>query len=167
MTELEEYKPCPACGHRNPPHERVCRAEVGGETCGEVLLNVPVVRREPPIQPVDPTWSESSLSLRLTASGESFAVRDGQTLGRKDPASRAEIQIDGLPAYVHREHCAFECREGRWYVRPLDRVGGQGPADNPTFLDGRELEAGRSYPLDDRGSLALCDIEFRVEIRPQ
>lgn len=58
---------------------------------------------------------------------------------------------------VSREHCAIECRRGRWFV--TDRTSRLG-----TLLNGARLEAGRSTPLDHGDLIGIARWSFRVQL---
>jgi len=85
--------------------------------------------------------------------GEVYKVRDGENrLGR---APTAEIRLDDRDETVSREHALIIHRDGAFGIKPLK-------ADNPTFVNGEEVEGGTSLSDGDEIRVGRSTFRFRV-----
>jgi hypothetical protein len=98
--------------------------------------------------------------LSIEYSGNRYPVQSGMIMGRADATSTAELQIPGLPSYIHRRHCRFEYGDRQWQVAALDN----GKDTNAMFINGTILLPNQSRLLLDGDRLTLCDIHFSVRI---
>lgn len=172
-------KICPRCGHRNDELASACErdAEFLGmvpaipvhEAPPEPALEAPPPAAETPApeavaapeaeaEPLPP----HALYLDLEETAQYFAIRDGWVVGQAHPSSTAEVQLSGVEGvnYVHRRHCAFEYRDGRWHVRPL----AQPDYTNPTFLNDKRVAPGESATLRNGDRLRLSNVTLRIRI---
>ena len=85
--------------------------------------------------------------------GEVYKVRDGENrLGR---APTAEIRLDDRDETVSREHALIIHRDGAFGIKPLK-------PDNPTFVNGEEVEGGASLSDGDEIRVGRSTFRFRV-----
>ncbi|HTO69754.1 MAG TPA: FHA domain-containing protein [Myxococcota bacterium] len=134
-------------------------------------LPEPVVPRAAPAQPAQPASDAGAtriLSLPVSAQGavaavliciegklegEVYKVRDGENrLGR---APGAEIRLDDRDETVSREHALIIHRDGAFGIKPLK-------TDNPTFVNGEEVEGGASLSDGDQIRVGRSTFRFRV-----
>lgn len=85
--------------------------------------------------------------------GEVYKVRDGENrLGR---APTAEIRLDDRDETVSREHALIIHREGAFGIKALK-------SDNPTWVNGEEVEGGTSLSDGDQIRVGRSTFRFRV-----
>jgi pSer/pThr/pTyr-binding forkhead associated (FHA) protein len=95
---------------------------------------------------------EEQLILALDGGG-SFAVRDGDVVGRL--AKGADI-LERYPT-VSRRHLSVAFREGRWYVKNL--------STNGTYVNGSLVEVGEESKVSDGDELKLSSrMAFKVSL---
>ena len=160
---LEYVKICPKCATANPEAENTCLK------CGFFLGMVQAV--PPPKKPeqtsekpaVDPTAESAAASgpllfLDHEASGRSFQVKPGQTVGQAHETGRADVPMSGLPNlnYVSREHCRFDFKNGAWFVNALTT------ALNGTRVNGTALAPGGRARVRNGDEVILANLPFRV-----
>lgn len=108
------------------------------------------------------------LLLRSQAGKQSFSVRSGLVVGQAHPSRPADVQIGGVPGSncIHRQHCIFHCREGRWFVKPIDqRVFGKRDGEtHPTALNGALVPPGTEREVRDGDLVTLAGVNFTVNI---
>ena len=130
----------------------------------------PIAPAPPPARPAAPVDAGATriLSLPVAArgavtgvlvgiegklEGEVYKVRDGENrLGR---APTAEIRLDDRDETVSREHALIIHRDGAFGIKPLK-------ADNPTFVNGEEVEGGTSLSDGDEIRVGRSTFRFRV-----
>jgi hypothetical protein len=132
------------------------------------ILPPPVPTPAAPVRPTADAGATRLLSLPVTArgavagvligiegklEGEVYKVRDGENrLGR---APTAEIRVDDRDETVSREHALIIHRDGAFGIKPLK-------ADNPTFVNGEEVEGGTSLSDGDEIRVGRSTFRFRV-----
>lgn len=181
MSEPIRYvRICPRCGYENAESRDTCINE------GEFLGLTPAVPA-PTAVPSAPdahvsSQAEPPLALELDAAAEpgrataailvleapgfgtTFVVRNGATVGRAGPGGNADVPLTGLPAlnHVHRRHCRFEVRDGRWRCTALDEGSFSPP--NPTLVNGEAVAPGEARPIDDGDRVSLANTHLVVRI---
>ena len=102
------------------------------------------------------------LYLDMPATGQCHEIRDGWTVGQAHPTSPAQVQLSNIPGanYIHRNHCRFDFREGRWQVTALP----QPEYTNPTFVNQQRLTAGQTTLLRNGDRLTLANVVLNVRI---
>ena len=171
-------KVCPECGHLNAEYNQLCVAEgcdafLGGQSSEPSSGREATAELTTRSKDNDPGPGERSggqetaaaaLVLETPGFDATFRVRNGDTVGRGDMGSTAEVQLNGLPALnlVHRRHCRFELCNGRWYCTPLDEGTFHPP--NPTIVNGEFVPPGQSRPLDDGDRLSLANTHLVVRL---
>jgi hypothetical protein len=98
--------------------------------------------------------------LSLEYSGCSYDVEPGTIMGKADATSSANLQIPGLPNYIHRRHCRFDFQNGQWQVTAIENE----EFTNPTFVNSNKVQPNQSLPLKNGDRLILCDVSFNVRM---
>jgi hypothetical protein len=127
-------------------------------------------RAAPPMEPKPPSDPGATRILSLASvsrgavtavligiegklEGEVYKVRDGENhLGR---APTAEIRLDDRDETVSREHALIIHREGAFGIKALK-------SDNPTWVNGEEVEGGTSLTDGDQIRVGRSTFRFRV-----
>ncbi len=180
-------KICSMCGAKHPESEFMCPS-CGAlldrtEPVPDPALEPPV----PPVMPVDSPdstvfvfqpspnsdtacgvtsryYAELPLVLEHQGTSRLFEIKNGEVLGQAHPTSTATLQLDNLPGAlgcVHREHCRFDCDQGKWRVTTIARPD----FTNQTLVNHTKIEPGMSHPLRNGDRLTLCNIVFNVRIQ--
>lgn len=169
---------CPKCGTENPEYEAVCtscdqfigmesavpapaspKPETGGAPPEAQTHVPPATQRYVPVA--------DSFFLQLPDGVALLTVRSGAVLGQAHPSSDADLQ---LPAevegsgFVHRRHCRFELRDGRWRVTAIDQSTAGSPFTNPTFVNQHRVSAGAARELSDGDELRLSGVTLIVRM---
>jgi len=126
---------------------------------------------EPPPSPIHPAQAAGSTTLYLEHldTGMRLTIASGQILGREDPELPHDPARVTVPErwrganFVSRQHCQFDCLDGRWYVTPLHR-GSSLAMPNPTFINREQAPVDDPYPLNDGDRLFLAELGFVVRI---
>ncbi|MEW5722302.1 MAG: FHA domain-containing protein [Thermodesulfobacteriota bacterium] len=160
-------KVCPKCGVSSSEGLNTCPG------CGFFLGLVRAVPRPqegppaPGSEPEPPGPSpeaesrekeEPRLFLESVATGASYEVRSGQTVGQAHPTSRAQVQMSGIPNinFVSREHCRFDFEDGAWFVTALPS------ALNGASINQVPLAPGGRVRVRSGDELLLANVPFRV-----
>jgi FHA domain-containing protein len=85
--------------------------------------------------------------------GEVYKVCDGENRLGRSPTS--EIRLDDRDETVSREHALIIHRDGAFGIKPLK-------SDNPTFVNGEEVEGGTSLSDGDQIRVGRSTFRFRV-----
>lgn len=97
-------------------------------------------------------------------------VKSGQVVGRLDAPHDGRVEIpwvDGMGMeYVSRWHCRFECDGQQWFVIPEIDKRSALTASNPTYVNGRLVEAGRRSPVVHDDQIRLSGVVLNIRILP-
>jgi hypothetical protein len=109
------------------------------------------------------------LLLQSHIGKQSFSVRSGAVVGQTHPSRPADVQIGGVPGFecIHRAHCVFRHRDGRWFVQPLDqRLFGKKKEEDthPTAVNGALVAPGTEHQVRDGDLVTLAGVNFTVNI---
>ncbi len=183
-------KICPKCGRANPEYENLCgecQQFIGMEPAVPKPAAPPPTASEPadaaaqpnpvaapetapatrPEEPPQAPKAPPACYLSLNGSGQVFTLQDGSVLGQAHASSHATVQIpaeiDGVE-YVHRQHCRFAYRDGRWRVQALDQTPFNQDFTNPTRVNQHLVTPGSWHPLGDGDELRLSGVSFQVKI---
>jgi pSer/pThr/pTyr-binding forkhead associated (FHA) protein len=85
--------------------------------------------------------------------GEIYSVRDGENRLGRSPT--AEIRLADRDEHISREHALIIHREGAFGIKPLK-------SDNPTWVNGEQVEGGASLSDGDRITVGRSTFRFRV-----
>ncbi len=85
--------------------------------------------------------------------GEVYAVRDGDNRIGRSPT--AEIRVDDRDETISREHAVLIHRDGAFGIKPLKN-------DNPTWVNGEQVEGGSALSDGDRITIGRSTFRFRV-----
>ena len=85
--------------------------------------------------------------------GEIYSVRDGEN--RVGRGGTAEIRLDDRDETISREHAVIIHRDGAFGIKPLK-------TDNPTWVNGEQVEGGASLSDGDRITIGRSTFRFRV-----
>lgn len=162
-------------GHDNEEDAEHCR------TCGESLFDIqsrgiadpPAPDFPKQIGPADaaepaspgvrqaPASESTTLCLEHLDTGTRLTIASGAILGREAPVTISERWRGAN--FVSRQHCQFDCLDGRWYVTPLHH-GSDLALPNPTFVNREQAPVDDPYPLSDGDRLFLAELGFVVRI---
>lgn len=159
---------CPVCEHENRDDETLCqRCGASLEGLADELSTVPV-ETDPSLETTrvargtGTLGAQSVLRIEIKGVSEPLVVypRSAMTIGRRDPATGAQPDIDltqfaGYRMGVSRRHLAIHLNGDRLDLEDLG-------SKNGTFLNGQRLAAHRPYPLHDGDELRLGQIVMRV-----
>lgn len=109
-----------------------------------------------------PKTSRFSLqpTLSLEYAGKVYDIESGMVMGKADADSDADLQIPGLPSYVHRRHCQFDVVNNQWHVLAIENP----EFSNPTKVNAVKIPPNQSKPIKNGDRLTLCDITFQIRI---
>lgn len=85
--------------------------------------------------------------------GEIYSVRDGENRLGRSPT--AEIRVADRDETISREHALIIHRDGAFGIKPLK-------TDNPTWVNGEQVEGGASLSDGDRITVGRSTFRFRV-----
>ncbi|HKC50558.1 MAG TPA: FHA domain-containing protein [Myxococcota bacterium] len=85
--------------------------------------------------------------------GEIYPVRDGENRVGRSPT--AEIRLADRDETISREHALIIHRDGAFGIKPLK-------TDNPTWVNGEQVEGGASLSDGDRITVGRSTFRFRV-----
>ncbi len=100
--------------------------------------------------------------LSVEYAGHVYDVESGNVMGKADVESDADVQIPGLPGYIHRRYCQFDFVNGQWQVTAIENT----EFTNPTYVNAVKVLPNQSKQLKNGDRLTLCDITFQVRITP-
>lgn len=178
-------KICPFCGIHNSEVANECEGCKGllysVEPIPEPLTPEPDVLLEDVAASVQPVLSSNSANFEKVVRREgeqnfkpprriyienpylpnAVEVQNGQTVGRADPTSRADVKIsDKIPDIdcISRLHCQFDFDGRNWLVTAISN------STNNTAINGQVVPRGQSLPVRDGDVVTLANIPFRVRI---
>jgi hypothetical protein len=180
-------KICPSCHHKNPEFDYNCQRckYFLGDVEPVTEQEADTAEEKPREQEPESTTSSGGIPeqeetfqgkpagghrttdryvsqpmLSIEYAGRSYPVESGSVMGKADATSTAELQIPGLPTYIHRRHCCFDFTDNQWQVTAIENE----EYTNPTKLNGSKIPPNQHRALQNGDRLTLCDITFQVRI---
>lgn len=158
-------KYCPACGRENPRLQPLCLDCNADLTMVQAMLKqdeeTAAPAAAPPAVPAHTMLIEepcAGCTLELVADPNvTFAVADGQTVGRTGDADVALAERVPDWQYISSRHALFTRRGEQWYVR---HVG----STNYIMVDGAKYAEDVDVAVYDNTALVLSKTAFRVRI---
>lgn len=172
MTKF--VKVCPKCSHHNPEYENIC-----GQCQHFIGMEAPVKASSSPQLPETPPpsplpQSNTSASTETTTSfylesadgTQIYTIKSGWTIGQAHPSSQAEIQVGQLEGcqFIHRQHCRFTFKNEQWYLTAIDQKPLGREFTNPTVINQKPLNPGKSRPIKNGDKVELSNVVFYVRM---